>query len=139
MLRGSEGAVQAEERYADALAQARRLGSLLNEILELTRQLAEAVDRKDQVSMRMVIAMREEPIRRADAADRAIKSLRDEIADAAERARFSELLAGRADAETGPCARALAERMAFNARTLQQIKEIDRVLNRKIARDRSVV
>ena len=124
MLRGSEGAVQAEERYADALAQARRLGSLLNEILELTRQLAEAVDRNDQVSMRMVIAMREDPIRKADAADRA---------------RFSELLAGRADAETGPCARALAERMAFNARTLQQIKEIDRVLNRKIARERSVV
>ena len=139
MIRESDGAARAEKWCADALAQARRLGSLLNEILELTRQLGEAVSRDDQVSMRMVIAMREDPIRKADAADRAIRALRDDIADAAERARFVQLLDGRAEASDPPGARALAERMAYNARTLRQIRELDSVLNRKIARGRSVV
>lgn len=128
-----------EDRCADALAQARRLGSLLNEILDLTRQLAETIDRNDQVSTRMVLAMREEPIRKADAADRAMKKQRAQIDDPDERTWFSGLLTGRCAPDDGPQARALAERMALNARTLQQVRDLDGVLSRKLSRGRSGV
>ena len=37
--------------------------TLLDEVSDLTKQLAEAIDRKDQVSVQMVLAMRDGPIR----------------------------------------------------------------------------
>lgn len=126
-----------EDRCLDALAQARRMSSLLNETLDLTRQLAEAIDRNDQVSVRMVIAMREEPIRKATLVDRAIKEQRDQLSDPDERSWFSGLLVGRAGPDDGPQARALAERMALNGKTLQQIKDLDQVLSRKLSRGKS--
>lgn len=36
---------------------------LLDEVSDLTKQLAEAIDRRDQVSVQMVLAMRDDPIR----------------------------------------------------------------------------
>ena len=45
----------------DAHVQLKRIYAALNEALDLTRQLADAVDRDDQVSVRMLISMRQEP------------------------------------------------------------------------------
>ena len=47
-----------EKTVMDALVQMKRTGNLLNELLDLTRQLGESIDRNDQVSTQMLIAMR---------------------------------------------------------------------------------
>ena len=40
-----------EKAVMDALVQMKRTGNLLNELEDVTRQLGEAIDRNDQVSM----------------------------------------------------------------------------------------
>ena len=45
----------------DAHVQLKRIYTALNEALDLTRQLADAVDRDDQISAQVLISMRQEP------------------------------------------------------------------------------
>ena len=45
----------------DAHVQLKRTYAALNEALDLTRQLADAVDRNDQVAVQMLVSMRQEP------------------------------------------------------------------------------
>ena len=45
----------------DAHVQAKRIYNLLNEVMDVSRQMAEAVDRDDQVAIQMLVSMREEP------------------------------------------------------------------------------
>lgn len=58
-----------EKAVMDALVQMKRTGNLLNELEDVTRQLGEAIDRNDQVSMQMLVAMREDPLEKLQAAD----------------------------------------------------------------------
>mgnify|MGYP006958043593 CR=1 FL=1 len=46
----------------DLLMLEKKIYNSLNEVQDLTRQLAEALDRQDQVSVRMLLTMRQEPI-----------------------------------------------------------------------------
>ncbi len=120
----------------DALVQAKRLGNLLNELLDLTRQLAEAMDRNDQVAVQMLISMRAEPLQKLQAADQALRDQLDDQPDRQAAARLAELLNGGAPEEG--LETMLSEQMALNRRRLAQTQDLDRVLNRKIAREKSV-
>ena len=60
----------------DAHVQLKRVYTALNEALDLTKQLAEAVDRDDQVTLRMLVAMRQEPIERIARARDALEQQR---------------------------------------------------------------
>ena len=51
-----------------AHVQVKRIYSLLTEVMDLSKQLAEALDRNDQVTVRMLIAMRGEPVNTLDIA-----------------------------------------------------------------------
>ena len=62
-----------EKAVMDALVQMKRTGNLLNELWDLTQQLGESIDRNDQVSIQMLIAMREEPLGKLQAADQALR------------------------------------------------------------------
>ena len=46
----------------DLLMLEKKIYNSLNEVQDLTRQLAEALDRQDQVSVRMLLTLRQEPI-----------------------------------------------------------------------------
>ena len=46
----------------DAQVQEKRRYALLSELFDLTKQLAEAVDRDDEIATRMLLSMREEPL-----------------------------------------------------------------------------
>ena len=46
----------------DAHVQLKRIYTALNEALDLTRQLADAVDRDDHIAAQMLVSMRQEPI-----------------------------------------------------------------------------
>ena len=119
----------------DAHVQLKRSYTALNEALDLTRQLAEAVDRDDQVTIRMLISMRQEPTDKLAQAQQALAQQRADLPEA-DRERLSALLKG-APAEA-PEETPLANQIGLNQRVLKQLVDLDRVVNRKLARDKSI-
>lgn len=119
----------------DAQVQTKRIYSLLNEVMELSRQMAEAVDRDDQVAIQMLVSMREEPVRKLRQARQALEEQRDALEPETAR-RLSRLLNGEA-AETEAEA-PLAAQVGTNRRLLEQLLDLDRVLNRKLTREESI-
>ena len=87
----------------DALVLMKRTGNLLNEMEDLTKQIAESIDRNDRVSMEMLVAMREEPLGKLHEADRI---LREQLADMPDRegaAQLAAMLNGAAPSRKGTC------------------------------------
>lgn len=125
-----------EKCFADALAQSKRMGRLLNEVLDLSHQLAEAADRNDQVSVEMLVAMRREPVEKLAETDQALRELVLSAPDGDAGAHLAGLLEG-GEAE-GPEEQALAEQVAANSRRLKQVLDLDRALNQKLTREKSV-
>lgn len=123
------------ETLMNALVLAKRIGNLLNEIMDTSRQLAEAVDRSDEVTAGMLISMRSEPIDKLKVARRALQELTDEAVPE-DRERLSALLGGgkAADSREEP----LEKQVASNARQLEKVVAFERVLNRKVTRDKSI-
>lgn len=126
-----------EKTVMDALVQMKRTGNLLNEMEDLTQQLAQAIDRNDQVSMQMLIAMREEPLGKLQAADLAV---RDQIASLDEKTgrQLAAMLNGGPPAQEGERMQTmLCDQVAANRRRLSRILELDRRLNQRMAREKS--
>ncbi len=119
----------------DAHVQAKRIYNLLNEVMDVSRQMAEAMDRDDQVAIQMLVSMREEPVHRLRQARRALKEQRDALEPEAA-LRLTQLLNGE-EAETEAEA-PLAAQIGANRRLLEQVLELDRVLNRKLTREKSI-
>ena len=82
-----------EKTVMDALVLMKRTGNLLNDLEDLTRQLAQSIDRNDQVSIQMLIAMREEPLAKLQTADRALREQLEALPDLAEAGALPEGLA----------------------------------------------
>lgn len=119
----------------DAHVQAKRIYNLLNEVMDVSRQLAEAMDRNDQVTIQMLVSMREEPVYKLRQARRVLKEQLDALEPETAR-RLAQLLNGE-EAETEAEA-PLAAQIGVNRRLLEQILELDRVLNRRLTREKSV-
>lgn len=122
-----------EKTAMDALVQMKRTGNLLNELEDLTQQIGQAIDRNDQVSLQMLIAMREEPLGKLHAADQALREQLEALADRDEAADLAVMLNGGPPAD--PAARTqrmLCEQVAANNRRLKQIVELDQRLNRRL-------
>lgn len=124
-----------QKAMMDALVQVKRMSSLLNEVQDLSQQLAEAIDRDDRVSVEMLTGMRREPIDK-------LLSTEDVLADLAsslppeEGARLLALLGGApAQAEEE---KTLAELVGSNRRRLTQVLDLDKRLNQKLTRENSV-
>ena len=119
----------------DAHVQLKRIYTVLNECLDLTRQLADAVDRDDQVSAQMLVSMRQEPIDKLSRARQALDQQRQSLPPSAA-ARLSAILRGEAaeSAEEAP----LTAQIGVNQRVLKQLVELDQVVNRKLAREKSI-
>lgn len=124
-----------QKAMTDALVQVKRMGNLLNEVQDVSQQLAEAIDRDDKVSVEMLINMRREPISKLTAAE-------DVLADQAsslppeDGARLLALLGG----ASPQCEeeKLLAELVGSNRRRLEQALSLDKRLNQKLARENSV-
>ncbi len=118
----------------DAHVQAKRIYSQLNEVMDVSRQMAEAVDRDDQVAIQLLVSMREEPVRKLRQARRALEEQRDALEPEAAQ-RLTRLLNGGAaqTEEEAP----LAAQLGINRRLLEQVLELDKVLNRKLTREES--
>ncbi len=125
-----------QELLMNALVQVKRMGNLLDEVMDCTQQLAEAIDRNDQVSVNLVIGMRADPINKLQLADQALREQRDSIADPEEREHLVSLLNGGRPQDTFE--EMLAERLAANKRILERICALDKVLNQKISGSKKV-
>ena len=100
-----------------ALSLEKRMYALLNEAFDISKQLAEAIERGDQVTIRILLSMRREPLESLRRIRRALEEQRDALAPEEER---------------------LAEQVAVNGRLLRQLVELDRILNRKLGGKKSL-
>ena len=117
-----------------AHVQAKRIYSLLAEVLDLSRQLTEALDRNDQVTVRMLVSMRREPINKLRLARAVLEEQKMEL-PAEDGKRLAELLNGEPAREE--VEQALAAQVQMNRRLLQQVLELDKTLSLKVAREKS--
>ena len=128
-----------EKAVMDALVQMKRTGNLLNELEDLTRQMGEAIDRNDQVSLEMLISMREEPLGKLQQADQAVRDQLALLTDKLEAAQLASMLNAGPPADPGERAQQqLCDQVGANNRRLKRIIELDRQLNERLARENSV-
>ena len=127
-----------EKAVMDALVQMKRTGNLLNELEDLTGQMGEAIDRNDQVSLEMLIVMREDPLGKLQAADQAVRDQLELLTDKLEAAQLASMLNGGPPADPDVRSqRQLCEQVATNNRRLKRIMELDRKLNQRLERGNS--
>ena len=116
--------------WLDLTVLERKKYNYLTETLDLTNQLAQSLDRNDQVSVRMLMAMRHEPILHLEEVNQISldrrKSLEEEDQD-----RVSALLAG-AEGRTGE-ERTFLEQAQKTRRLLERVVELDRRISLRMA------
>lgn len=127
-----------EKTVMDALVQMKRTGNLLNELEDLTQQIGQAIDRNDQVSLQMLIAMREEPLGKLKDADQALREQLELLQDRDEAAALAAMLNGGPPADPAErMQKMLCEQVAANNRRLKQTVELDQRLSQRLGRESS--
>ena len=112
----------------------RKKYNLLNDVMDLSQQLATAMDRNDQVSVHMLVAMRQDPLTQLEEVkhnlSRRLLEFSPDDQDLAHR-----LLQG--EAGSSPREQAVADQSNVNRRLLERIIELDRRLNHRLTGDKS--
>ena len=124
------------QTLAELLALQRKVLRKLNEALGITRELAEAVEREDQVSVRLLLSSRQMPLLELQELDAAMDLKRCELSGADEAA-FDRLVTRRGAAKD-PAEQELADQLARNRRVLEQLTQLDRRVSEKLCRERSI-
>ncbi len=119
----------------EALVQEKRMYTLLNEVMDLSVQLADAVDRDDQVTLHLLLGMRAEPLAKLQNVRKALENQRDSL-ETNDRARFVKLLNGEPAEEDEE--RPLANQVCANHRLLSRVIECDERISRKLAKEHSI-
>ena len=119
----------------DAQVQEKRRYALLSELFDLTKQLAEAVDRSDEVTIQMLLSMREGPLAQMRQVEENLTRQRSSLSEEDGR-RLAELLSG-AQAQRKE-ENALSGQVGTNRRLLGQLVELDKRVNKKVTREKSV-
>lgn len=116
--------------WMDLAVLERKKYNLLSETLDLSQQLGEALDRSDDVSVRLLLSMRQEPILHLEELKRAA-ALKRESLSLEEGERVTALTSGAA--EPAEEERAFYEEAGRSRRLLERVIELDRRLNRRLA------
>ena len=101
----------------------------LEEVLELSSQLAEAVERRDEVSVKMLLSMRRDPLAQMQEIENGILALLKELPEK-EMLYFTELLNGK-EAQRREEAHLCGE-IGKNRRMLQRAIELDRSISLRL-------
>ena len=112
----------------------KRLYFKLSETMDLTRQMAEAIDRQDDTSLGLLLSMRQEPLLELQEIQSYIALTRVDLSP--EDARLFDSLLGGEPAQSPDCAPVEAQ-IAANRRVLELLTELDRKLNRKLCGEQS--
>lgn len=108
---------------------------LLTELDGLTGQLAQATDRKDQVSVKMVLAMRQGPMAQLQEIEDTIRAQLQAMPEDVA-IRMGALLNGKA--AQGPEEEELCKQVAQNQRILQKVTELDQRISLRLGGKRSI-
>ena len=127
-----------QEQMTEILVLVKRIGNLFHDITDISMQLADAIDRRDEVSMEMIIAMRADPIAKLGVADSALRQHLDSIEDGDEAGRIRAILNGDAAMAQNDQEKILAEQAGANIRSHRKLVELDEILNRKITQEKSI-
>lgn len=106
----------------------------LVEIEDITRQLAESLDRNDQVSARMLVAMRQDPIRFLAEVDESARTRQGALPEE-DREALEDLLSGAPP--TGDGQRVFQEQAGKTRRLLEQVVDMDRRVSLRMAGEHS--
>lgn len=116
--------------WLDLTVLERKKYNLLSEVMDLSRQLGEAMDRNDDVSVRLTLAMRQEPILQLEEVKRSVERKRETMAPE-ELERVNALNSG---GEPRDADEAVYEKQAGSVRRLlERVLELDQRLNRRMA------
>lgn len=121
-------------QWMDLTVLERKKYNYLCEVLDLTQQLGQSLDRNDPVSSKILISMRQEPIQSLEELNRSIQQRKGEFSPV-EQQRISELISGAApmdDPETAFCNQANLAR-----RQLERVLELDRRISIRLAGEQS--
>lgn len=113
----------------DFLVLEKRMYGQLTEVNDLTQQIAEALKRQDQVSVRLLVSMRQEPINQLHQVKENLEARKADLSPE-DAARVAALLRGGPAAE--PAEQQLADQIATNRRLLTRTIEIDKHLNMRL-------
>ena len=120
--------------WMDLTVLERKKYNCLSEVLGLSQQLGEALDRSDDVSVRLLVSMRQDPILRLEEIKAAIGAKRDSMPPE-EWERVNDLNGGaqpRDEDET-----VYLNQVGSVRRILERVLELDQRLNRRMAGDDS--
>ncbi len=116
--------------WLDLAVLERRKHNYLGEVLELSRQMGEALDRGDQVSLNMLVALRQEPILQLEELKELIDARWEELLPG-DRERIDRLL--RTKDVSGEAERTFLDQADGARHTLQRVLELDRHINKRLA------
>lgn len=122
--------------FQELLVQQKKKYIQLSEVLDVTIQMADAIEREDNVSVSMLIAMRQEPLLVIDEIQQAVGERLDSL-PAGVSAHLQALLTGRGTETAAEEERALDAQCQMNFRLLSRIVMIDKRLSQKMGKDNS--
>lgn len=120
--------------WLDLTVLERKKYNLLSEVMDLSRQLGEALDRNDDVSVRLLVSMRQEPILKLEEVKRSIDSKRESMPPA-EWERVADLNSGSPPQDADETA--YCSQLDNVRRILERVLELDQRLNRRMAGENS--
>ena len=121
-------------QWMDLTVLERKKYNYLCEVLDLTQQLGQSLDRNDPVSSKMLVSLRQEPIQSLDELNRSILQRKEEFSPE-EQSRISELISGAAPAD-GP-ETAFCNQVNLARRQLERVLELDRRISLRLAGEQS--
>lgn len=121
-----------DQDFTTATAIQRQMYTALNEVAELTDQLSQAVDRQDQVAVRMFLSMRLEEIQRLTGYQALLDRQCDQLAPE-DRGVLTQMNSGRFGGEApSPSAQALLQQAQRNRTVLERVRRVDEAVSRRL-------
>lgn len=118
-----------EQTITEALGACRRLYTGLTELMELTTELADAVARQDQVSVRLFLGMRQETLVQLQDCDARLRRL-CKLLPPDEGEQLRNILNGQSSGAAAT--QALERTVRQNRQLLAQITRVDERINRRL-------
>ncbi len=123
-----------ESNLKELLELERKLYAKISETTDITQELSDGVERNDQVSVELFLAMRQRPILEMEEIRSRIELKRVEL-NPQDALRFDELLSG-APAENRD-ELPLTKQLSMNRRFLTRLTELDCLVSRKLCGNQS--
>lgn len=120
--------------WMDLAVLERRKYNFLGEVLELSRQMGDAMDRGDQISLNMLVALRQEPILQLEELKGLIKARWGELSRE-DREKVDRLL--REKNPSGSGEHTFLEQADGARRLLERVLVLDRRMNQRLAGEES--